>query len=72
MFAVEEPPPARAPSRGPRRRAGPSSARLGCAFWSVVAIGVPVHPGPVQRGLPVLRAQDAGLSIALVPVVLVR
>ena len=59
--------PGAAPLSAPPRRAGAAACRLlahACRRGRV-------HAGPVQRGIPVLRAQDAGLPVAWVPMVIV-
>jgi len=44
---------------------------LGFAFWSVVAIGVVFTMARFSEAFLVLRAQDVGLSVVLVPIVMV-
>ena len=45
--------------------------RLGGAYWSVVAVGVVLTLARFSEAFLILRAQDAGLRLALVPLVLV-
>ena len=44
---------------------------IGMAFWGVVALGVVFTMARFSEAFLVLRAQDAGLPIALIPVVMV-
>lgn len=44
---------------------------MGQAFWSVVAVGVVFTMARFSEAFLVLRAQDVGLAVALVPVVMV-
>ena len=44
---------------------------IGPAFWGVVALGVVFNMARFSEAFLVLRAQDAGLAIALLPVVMV-
>ena len=44
---------------------------IGMAFWGVVALGVVFTMGRFSEAFLVLRAQDAGLPIALIPLVMV-
>ena len=44
---------------------------MGHAYWSVVAVGVVFTMARFSEAFLVLRAQDAGLAVALVPVVMV-
>ncbi len=45
--------------------------RIGPAYWSVVALGVVFTMARFSEAFLVLRAQDVGLAIALVPLVMV-
>ena len=45
--------------------------RIGPAYWSVVIVGVVVTMARFSEAFLVLRAQDVGLAIALVPLVMV-
>jgi MFS family permease len=45
--------------------------RLGQAFWAVVAVGAVLTLARFSEAFLVLRAQDVGLTIALVPLVIV-
>lgn len=45
--------------------------RMGPAYWSVVALGVVYTMARFSEAFLVLRAQDVGLAIALVPLVMV-
>lgn len=45
--------------------------KFGSAYWSVVAVGVLFTMARFSEAFLVLRAQDVGLSLALVPLVLV-
>lgn len=46
-------------------------ARLGGAFWAVVAVGAVLTLARFSEAFLILRAQDAGLALALIPLVLV-
>lgn len=71
VFGVEEPgrdpgaQAARAPIRWSEIRA------MGRPFWSVVTIGMVFTMARFSEAFLVLRAQDVGLAIALVPVVMI-
>lgn len=71
VVGVEE--PRRAPTSGQR----PPVIRwadvrgMGLAYWSVVAVGVVFTMARFSEAFLVLRAQDVGLAVALVPVVMV-
>ena len=55
-----------------RRRPGPAElARLGSAFWIVVAIAAVFTLARFSEAFLILRAQSQGLPLALVPLVLV-
>jgi MFS family permease len=44
---------------------------IGSAFWTIVAVGIAFTMARFSEAFLILRAQDVGLSIALVPLVLV-
>lgn len=71
IFAVQEP----RPVDGVRHPRPPirwiDVLAMGGAFWSVVALGVVFTMARFSEAFLVLRAQDVGLAIALVPVVMV-
>jgi MFS family permease len=70
LFVHEPPRPAGAPTpRPPLGRA--QIARLGQAFWVVVALGALFTLARFSEAFLLLRAQALGLSLAWVPVVLV-
>jgi MFS family permease len=71
VVGVEEPSCPRATSRvrAPLRSADLS--RLGVAYWWVVLIGAVLTLARFSEAFLVLRAEDAGLRIALVPLVMV-
>jgi MFS family permease len=71
VVGVEEPSRPRATSRvrAPLRSADLS--RLGVAYWWVVLIGAVLTLARFSEAFLVLRAEDAGLRIALVPLVMV-
>jgi MFS family permease len=74
IFGVREPEPARdAPrpssERAPIRRMDLKG--LGSLFWGVVAVAAVLTLARFSEAFLILRAQDAGLSLALVPLVLV-
>ncbi len=70
-FAVKEPdrPPGRRSVRLPLSRS--ELARLGRSFWWVVIIAAILTLARFSEAFLILRAQDAGLAVALVPAVLV-
>ncbi len=70
-FAVKEPdrPPGRRSVRLPLSRS--ELARLGRSFWRVVIIAAILTLARFSEAFLILRAQDAGLAVALVPAVLV-
>lgn len=71
VLAVREPQRhVRQPSaRVPIRRA--DLARMGSLFWGVVAIGTVLTLARFSEAFLILRAEDQGLPLALIPVVLV-
>jgi MFS family permease len=71
IFGVEEPRAAAAghAARLPIRWADVRG--MGAAYWSVVALGVVFTMARFSEAFLILRASDAGLSAAMVPVVLV-
>ena len=69
-FGVKEPPARAAPRRGnPVSRA--ALRRLGPGVWSVVALGGLFTLARFSEAFLVLRAQQAGIPVALVPLVMV-
>jgi MFS family permease len=70
VFGVEEPAPKQAEAERPLLRLA-DAGRLSGAFWSVVAVGAVLTLARFSEAFLVLRAQNVGLSVALVPVVLV-
>jgi MFS family permease len=71
VLAVHEPEPSRpaAPRRVPLRAA--ELRRLGMLYWQVVAVGGILTLARFSEAFLVLRAEDAGLDLALVPLVMV-
>jgi MFS family permease len=70
IFGVEE--PARKDDAAPRPRLHWSdSKRLSAAFWSVVVVATMLTLARFSEAFLVLRAQNVGLPIALVPIVMV-
>ncbi len=71
VWAVKEPahPPGRRPVRAPLSRR--ELARLGSAYWWVVAVGAVFTLARFSEAFLVLRAQEAGLALMWVPAVLV-
>ena len=70
VFAVQEPP--RAPvAKGELRLRLSDINRLSARFWSVIAIACLLSLARFSEAFLVLKAQHIGVSIALVPVVLV-
>lgn len=71
VFAVREParPPERPPVRAPLSRQ--EIARLGGAFWIVVALAGTFTLARFSEAFLLLRAQSVGMVLALVPAILV-
>jgi MFS family permease len=69
VFAVPEPDHATRPARLPITREG--LARLGPAFWRLVALGGVIALARFSEAFLVLRASGLGLPLPLVPLVLV-
>jgi MFS family permease len=71
VFGVQEPerPADQPPVRSPLSRA--EIARLGRAFWIVVALGGLFTLARFSEAFLLLRAQSAGMALAFVPIVLV-
>ncbi len=69
-FGITEPPAAPGARRGsPITRA--NLARLGGAFWSTVAVGAVFTLARFSEAFLVLRAQQTGIALAAVPLVMV-
>ena len=71
VVAVEEPKrePGHKDTRAPIRWA--EVRAMGLPFWSVVAVGVVFTLARFSEAFLVLRAQDVGLAVALVPLVMI-
>jgi MFS family permease len=73
VLAVRE--PVRAPASGTRARAAPIDWRdrrsLSGTFWMVVAVGAVLTLARFSEAFLILRAREAGMRVALVPLVLV-
>ncbi len=70
LFGLREPPrPAGEQRRNPIRRE--NLKRLGAAYWSVVAVGVLFTLARFSEAFLVLRAEQGGIPLALVPLVMV-
>ncbi|WP_343082192.1 MFS transporter [Ostreiculturibacter nitratireducens] len=64
--------PALAPAEGKKPRLDRNSlAALGRRFWIVVAVGAVMTMARISEAFLILRANDAGLPVALAPLVLV-
>ncbi len=71
LFAVHEP-ERPADARRPKNPLAPSELRnLGVTYWLVVAISTVFTLARFSEAFLVLRAQDVGLPVALVPIVMV-
>jgi len=70
MFGIEEPNRVIGAGAKPRPRLA-DAWRLSAAFWAVVAIAVVLTLARFSEAFLVLRAQNVGLAIAIVPVVVV-
>jgi MFS family permease len=72
VLAVREPPPAPAPATASRPRLDRASlAALGSGFWVVTIIACAMTFARISEAFLILRASDAGLPLALAPLVLV-
>ena len=71
LVAVEEPKPHAAADTGKVPIVWADIAKFGPAYWSVVAVGVVFTMARFSEAFLVLRAQDAGLAVALVPLIMV-
>ncbi|RMD94800.1 MAG: MFS transporter [Alphaproteobacteria bacterium] len=69
LWAVREPPAARKPVRAPLSRA--EIGRLGRGYWQVVGVAVAFTLARFSEAFLVLRAEGAGLSFTLLPLVFV-
>ncbi len=69
-FGVDEPPQAKQAERKPGFDLRTASS-LGGAFWQVTAVGAAMMLARFSEAFLVLKAADAGLSIAWVPLVMV-
>ena len=68
--AVQEPPRSPAPAQRPRLSVAAMTA-LGPRFWQVTCIGAAMTFARISEAFLILRAAEAGLAVALAPVVLV-
>lgn len=72
LFAVREPARAAAPPAPPRERVTfREMAHLGVALWSVVLLGGVLTLARFSEAFLILRAQDLGLPLELLPLVLI-
>lgn len=71
VVGVEEPRRATTSGQRPPVIRWSDARGMGQAFWSVVAVGVVFTMARFSEAFLVLRAQDVGLAVALVPVVMV-
>lgn len=71
IFAVREPPRKTAPPPARPRLGFADMARLGNPFWQVAATGGLLTLARISEAFVILRALDAGLPVALSPLVLV-
>lgn len=71
LVGVEEPRGAPAAGQRPPVIRWSDVRSMGRAYWSVVAVGVVFTMARFSEAFLVLRAQDVGLAVALVPVVMV-
>ena len=71
VYAVDEPPRAMPGDDNKPRLRFADTARLSRSYWIVVGIGAVFTLARFSEAFLVLKAQDAGLPIALVPAVLV-
>jgi MFS family permease len=69
LVAVREPPHEAAATQAPLKLG--DLRTLGAAYWTVVAIGAVLTLARFNEAFLILRAQSAGLSLALAPLVLV-
>jgi MFS family permease len=71
LFGVREPDPVAATGKRPFPITRASLARLPGAYWWVVAAGAALTLARFSEAFLVLRAQQGGLALALIPLVLV-
>jgi MFS family permease len=71
LFAVKEPPRPQSAAIEPPKLTLENARRLTAAFWIVVAIGSVLTLARFSEAFLILRAQQLGMAIALVPIVLV-
>lgn len=71
VVGVEEPRRTTPPGQRPPIIRWSDVRSMGRAYWSVVAVGVVFTMARFSEAFLVLRAQDVGLAVALVPVVMV-
>jgi MFS family permease len=71
VFGVEEPKRSRAPGQARVPIRWREVRDLGWPFWSVVAVGVVFTLARFSEAFLVLRAQGVGLSLGLIPLVLI-
>jgi len=71
VFGVEDTRPAAAAGKARAPIRWSELSGLGAAFWSVVAVGVVFTLARFSEAFLILRAQDVGLPVALVPLVMV-
>jgi MFS family permease len=71
VVGVKEPAPAARAADGARRFDRATLARLPGAYWFLIAAAVPFTLARFSEAFLLLRAQEQGLAIALVPLVLV-
>lgn len=72
LFGVEE--PARRSGTGEQRRPPPrfsDVSRLGAGFWAVVTVSAVLTLARFSEAFLILRSQDVGVPVALVPIVMV-
>jgi len=70
-LGVEEPKGERAPAKARSPIGWREVGRLGAPFWAVVGVGVVFSLARFSEAFLILRAHDAGLALALTPLVLI-
>ncbi len=71
VFWVEEPEEKSAPAKPARRAQWGAVGQLGGAFWAIVAAGGVLTLARFSLAFVILRAQERGLALALIPLVLI-
>ena len=71
IFAVHEPETVKSPSDSKRHLKPTDAKRLSFRFWLVVALGAVFTLARFSEAFLILRAQDLGMEMSLVPVIMI-